>query len=268
MMYRPELSDFHVHSTFSDGKCDPETMILAALEKGLTRIGFSEHSYTDFDLASCVQADALDTYLATIHALREKYAGRIRVYCGIEEDLYSGMPNRNYDYVIGSTHYIHGNGRYYCTDFHIEDLTACATELFDGDYYALCEAFYRLSSQIVERTGCDVIGHFDLITKLNRRYRLFDTTHPRYRAAWKQAADILLKTGRPFEINTGGVARGHCDEPYPSGEILAYLHENGASFLLSSDSHDPANLAYDFAGQYRRAARLGLRLVSLKTQID
>ena len=41
--------DFHIHTTFSDGKCTPEELVLLALEKGMTHIGFSDHSYTPFD---------------------------------------------------------------------------------------------------------------------------------------------------------------------------------------------------------------------------
>ena len=258
----PAFGDYHVHSTFSDGKADPRTVVETAIASGLAAIGFSEHSYTPFDLDSCIALEDRQAYFDTVHALREEYAGRIRIYCGIEQDILSGRRDPRWDYAIGSVHYLHIGERYYCVDFHVEDLYAVRDSCFGGDIYAVAEAYFQSVSHVVEETGCDVIGHFDLIRKLNRRYGLFDATHPRYRAAWRRAADALLKTGKPFEINTGGVSRGHCDEPYPAEEMLTYLSERGARFLLSSDSHDPRFLAYDFSGQQARAARLGLSLIS------
>ena len=41
--------NLHNHSTFSDGRHTPEEIVLAAIEKNMLGIGFSDHSYTDFD---------------------------------------------------------------------------------------------------------------------------------------------------------------------------------------------------------------------------
>jgi hypothetical protein len=50
-----------------------------------------------------------------------------------------------------------------------------------------------------------VIAHFDLIRKLNRDGSLFDQGHPRYRAAWKKAADQLLQVTIPEALNFNSV---------------------------------------------------------------
>ena len=70
--------------------------------------------------------------------------------------------------------------------------------------------------------------------------------HPRYVKAWQDAADILLKTGKPFEINTGAVSRGYRTEPYPSAEIRAYIREHGGKMILSSDAHQKENIGFGF----------------------
>ncbi|MBR1659994.1 MAG: PHP domain-containing protein, partial [Oscillospiraceae bacterium] len=51
--------DFHVHSSFSDGKNSPEEIVEAALARGMTRLGISDHSYTSFDLPPCVPKERL-----------------------------------------------------------------------------------------------------------------------------------------------------------------------------------------------------------------
>ena len=62
--------------------------------------------------------------------------------------------------------------------------------------------------------------------------KLFDENDERYRRAWRQAADRLLETGKPFEINTGAISRGYKSVPSPSAEILSYLIRRGARLSL------------------------------------
>ena len=75
----------------------------------------------------------------------------------------------------------------------------------------------------------------------------FDIRHPRYRKAWMKAADTLLKTGKPFEINTGAISRGYRTTPYPDGEICRYLLDHGAKLIFSSDAHSKDAIANQFS---------------------
>ena len=129
-------------------------------------------------------------------------------------------------------------------DGSVETLVSAANKFFDGDIYCICEEYYRELEHVIEVTKGDIIGHFDLITKFNENGALFDESHPRYVAAWRKAADALLKTGKPFEINTGAISRGYRVTPYPSPDILAYLKAHGAKLFLSSDSHAAGTLCY------------------------
>ena len=61
-----------------------------------------------------------------------------------------------------------------------------------------------------------------------------------------QAADALLTTGKPFEINTGAISRGYRTDAYPSREIRTYLKERGARFILSSDAHRKEHICFGF----------------------
>ena len=98
----------------------------------------------------------------------------------------------------------------------------------------------------VLKCGADIIGHFDLISKFNEAGALFDEADPRYIAASRAAADALLKTGKPFEINTGAISRGYRTAPYPSKALRDYIRQKGGSFLLSSDSHAKESLCCGF----------------------
>ncbi len=244
--------DLHVHTTFSDGDNTPEEVINAAIEKGMKRIGISDHSYTFFDKRYCMKEEDIDRYFETISALKEKYKNKIEVLCGIEQDMYSLCPTDRYDYVIGSAHYMKFGEEYAAVDasFKRADGLTCvhaaAAKYENGDLYAIAEKYFETVSHVVEKTGCDIIGHFDLISKFNETYTLYDESEPRYRDAAVAAADALLKTGRPFEINMGAIAKGIKTVPYPSPFLYKYIKEHGGKFVLSSDSHKIETICFNF----------------------
>ena len=257
------LSDFHVHTTYCDGKDSPEDMVLAAIRLGMKKLGFSGHSYTPFDEEPCMSPEGTRLYLDEIHRLKAKYSAQIEILCGTECDYYSDIDPKDYDYVIGSVHYIGCVGIYRHVDHTPEMLQAAIDDSFGGDPYAMAEHYYSLVADVVRKTGANIIGHFDLITKLNTGNRFFDETHPRYIAAANSALDTLLKTGVPFEINTGALSRGYRDFPYPSLRILKHIASHGGSVILSSDSHIKETMLYDFPKYEALAESVGLKVIEL-----
>lgn len=238
--------DLHMHTAYCDGNGTPEEMVLAAIDKGLTTVGISGHSYTFFDTSYCMQKADIPRYISELHYLRAKYFDRIHVLCGVEQDYYSDYPTDDFDYIIGSVHYLKVDDVYIPVDESPEILKDAAEKYFDGDIYALCEQYYETVADVADRTDCDIIGHFDLISKFIEKEPLFDVHHPRYVAAWQYAVDELLLFDIPFEINTGAMARGYRSAPYPSAEIIAYIKKKGGKFVLSSDAHSADAVAYGF----------------------
>ena len=237
------MFDLHMHTTWSDGENTPEEMIEEAIRLGLETVGISDHSSGDpcgMTLEQSVE------YRAEIARLKEKYAGQIRVLCGLERDFMTD-DFTEYDYTIGSVHWLRmPDGHRISIDWTPEKLREGAEKYFGGDMVALAEAYYEAEARVAEVTKCDIIGHFDLVTKFNERDPSIDLQDPRYVKAWQQAADILLKTGKVFEINTGAIAKGYRTGPYPSAEIRQYIREHGGTLVLSSDAHQKENIGFQF----------------------
>ena len=238
------MFDLHMHTTWSDGQNTPEEMIEEAIRLGLETVGISDHSSGDpcgMTLEQSVE------YRAEIARLKEKYAGQIRVLCGLERD-YMTDDFADYDYTIGSVHWLRmPDGRRISIDWTPEKQREGAEKYFGGDFYALAEAYYATVAKVVEVTKCDIIGHFDLVSKFIEVDPAFDVKHPRYVKAWQQAADELLKTGKPFEVNTGAMSRGYRTEPYPAKDIRDYIRAHGGKLIMSSDAHSKENITYGFA---------------------
>ena len=61
---RGGFQNLHTHTTYSDGALSAEDMIKAAIKKGCSSIGFSEHSYVPFEKPRfSMQPDKADEYV-------------------------------------------------------------------------------------------------------------------------------------------------------------------------------------------------------------
>lgn len=230
--------NFHTHTTFCDGKDTPEEMVLHALRLGCTELGFSEHSHVPFDAEGGMAAEIKPLYQAEIHRLQVKYGDKIRIYLGVEQDLYSPTSTDGYEYIIGSVHYLYKDGMYLPVDLSRDSFMQTVQDHFGGDYYALCEEYYTTLAQVYEKTHCNIVGHFDLVTKYNEGNSLFDTAHPRYRAAAIKALDVLCAAPVTFEVNFGAIARGYRTQPYPENWIQDILRKRNIPMISTSDCHD------------------------------
>ena len=266
-------SDLHMHTVYCDGVDTPEDMILTALEKGLTAIGFSGHSYVPCEKGYCMSPQRTAAYRREIVRLKEKYAGQIKVFCGTEQDILSSIPKQPYDYSIGSVHFVPYGDGFYPVDWTEEKYKAAAQELFGGDLVKYAVYYYSIVAGVYDKTKCNIIGHFDLPSKFNEKSRIYDLNDARYVSAWHSAADRIIAGMKAdgktplFEINTGAISRGYRTEPYPSFEIMLYLKDRGAKFVLSSDAHSKENIAYGFEEWYDKLSKEEFEIINFLDEL-
>ena len=246
----------HCHTSLCDGKNTPAEMAAAAAAQGLRVLGLSGHSDTPHDNSYCMSVENTARYRAEIVRLNEEYAGRLTILCGLEWDQWSDEALSDWQYTIGSVHYITGpkTGRRYAVDDTVEELTACLAE-FDGDGDAMAEAYFAAVAQVADKCPT-ILGHFDLLKKLNGTGALFDESSPRYRAAALAALEAAAGKVQALEINTGGVARGYRSEFYPAPFLLSRWRELGGEIILTADAHTTDGLLFAFlqAAEYAKAA--------------
>jgi len=229
------LSNFHSHTTFCDGKHSAEEMVLSAISKGFDSFGFSGHGYTDFDLSYCMKNT--DEYIKTINLLKEKYQDKIQVYLGVEEDAYFPVKNREeFDYIIGSCHYILKNSKYYSVDHSKENFMEIL-KLFNNDLAELAENYYNFFVNYINVRKPDIIGHFDLITKYEEVADLDFKSNEKYTQIAVKYLKQAIKSDCIFEVNTGAISRGMRTTPYPAVELLRILKKENAKLILSADTH-------------------------------
>ena len=242
-----KLSSVHVHSKLCDGKNTLDELAVTAWKAGLKTLGFSGHSHTPCDIEYCMTKSRTALYRAQVAKLKERYAGKMDILCGLEWDLNSDDDPAAYDYTIGSAHYVRGpkTGRYYEIDFRPADLAACIQDDFDGDGLAVVEAYFRNVEQVVAHKPT-ILGHFDLIKKINGGNKFFDEDAPRYHAAAGAALEAAAAAGVVMEVNTSGVYRGYRKDFFPGEALLRRWRELGGEVVITADAHEAKSLTFGY----------------------
>ena len=242
-----KLSSVHVHSKLCDGKNTLDELAVTAWKAGLKTLGFSGHIHTPCDIEYCMTRSRTALYRAQVAKLKERYAGKMDILCGLEWDLNSDDDTAAYDYTIGSAHYVRGpkTGRYYEIDFRPADLAACIQDDFDGDGLAVVEAYFRNVEQVVAHKPT-ILGHFDLIKKINGGNKFFDEDAPRYQAAAGAALEAAAAAGVVMEVNTSGVYRGYRKDFFPGEALLRRWRELGGEVVITADAHEAKALTFGY----------------------
>lgn len=240
------VCDMHLHTIYCDGKNTPEEMVVSAIEKGVKTLGITTHCFTPFKTYGNLSEENIQKFILEVNSLKARYKDKIEILCGVEDDYHANTDVTKFDYFLGSSHYFYEKGKYYAIDDTKEELILAINEGFDGDAYAMSERYFEQVVGIAKKPNCRFVGHFDLITKFNKKEPLFDENNERYKTAWKKAVLEINKIGIPFEVNTGGISRGYKDTPYPSYEMVEFIRQNGGTLILSSDAHSASGIGFEF----------------------
>lgn len=236
----PYRTDYHIHTTFSDGKSAPEEYISTAVAMGISEIGFSEHlSLFRDNQAWCMNPADVHGYISCISNLKTINTD-ILVRTGLEVDYYPGkekeiglfLNDLDLDYRIGSVHYLG------------EKTVDLGPEFYEGkDIDALYNLYFETVTEAVSSGLYDIIGHCDLIRIYNFRPS-FDPEH-----LYRNMAKAMKKHDVAFELNTNGRNRPLADF-YPDRRFLHIFREANVPVCVNSDAHFPARTGQYFEEAY------------------
>lgn len=256
-------TNFHTHTVFCDGKNTAEEMVQAALAKDFSVLGFSAHSMYPFASYHLVPKQHA-VYCAEIRRLKQGYAGKIEILLGFEADFIEGFCAPRFDrykdfapdYLIGSVHYVPGSGGYFEADGAPDDVSERIRSYFGGNEKKAVQEYFACERQMLRKGDFTILGHPDLIRIQNSKRVLFDEEASWYKQELAALAKEIARSGVCVEINTGGMARGYLQQPYPSPYFLGLLHEAGVPVTICSDAHKVELLDFWFpeAVQYAKAA--------------
>lgn len=262
------LTDYHLHLRPDDADARVEQYHAqdnvaryraAAEERGIAELGVSEHIYR-FSQALEVwrhpfwetfAIDDLDRYCAFV---REQTDLRL----GIEADFVPGgedrmaelLAARDFDYVIGSVHFIR-DGAVDMDDYSVWDSGRSVEQIWQRYFETIGEA---------ARSGLfDVLAHPDLVKVWGRERPLPEGDLRRY---YELAMDGIAESGIAVEVSTAGL-RKRVEELYPAPAFLQMCLEAGAPVALSSDAHRPEDIGADYDRAQELLGELGVGELSV-----
>lgn len=253
----------HTHSNFCDGKRKPDKYVKAALDAGLETLGFSSHAPVPYPPGAdavnvfwCMPIDSIWSYTETIKDLQENFSGDLDIRLGLEIDYIPHIMGPKHpvframrlDYCIGSVHAAGTwpDGTAWTVDCAPEKFTAGIQRLFDGSVEKAGSEYFRRIREMVSEQPPDIIGHIDLFKKNNLSMGFLDESADWYRDAVYQTLDAVAASNCIIELNTGGMARGFMNEPYPSLFVLKRCRELHIPVMINSDAHHPKYLTAHF----------------------
>lgn len=239
MLYKQNL---HTHNHYCDGRGTLEEFVQAALAAGMDTLGFSCHAYQYFSPVYTISPEDTEAYKREITALKEKYAGQIRLLAGLEIDMYARPDTAGLDYTIGSSHFLKFGETFVEFDKKASIFRQLLDTWFGGDIWAFLRKYYEDFAGLASHGKFDIVGHFDLVTRHCETEPFFDCQDKRYQALALEAVHAIAKAIPVFEVNVGCFAYGTRSTPYPAPFILKELKTAGGSVILTNDAHDPSKL--------------------------
>jgi len=241
------ITDYHIHTTFSDGKAAPEEYIAPAISAGIMELGFSEHlSLYKEDAYWCMNPVNIHSYLEYISDLKLK-TDKLIIKTALEVDYIPGKENEirlfldgfDLDYRIGSVHYLG------------ENTVDEGRSFYEGKSFdRLFEAYFEMVSCAVSSGIFDIIGHCDIIRIFGSK-PTFDP-EPLYR----NLAKIMKKNDVAFELNTNGRNKPIGDF-YPDRRFLHIFREERVPVCINSDAHTPGRVGQYFDEAYQLLKETG-----------
>jgi len=223
----------------------PEEMVTEAIKRGFDSIGFSGHSFVKNSNYS-MTAEKTDAYIEDVNRLKVKYKDMIKIFTGIEADMFSELDTSIYDYAIGSVHYFRINDELIDFDTDSKTVKSIIDKYFDGDGMKYALEYYHTLQKLPEYGKFDIIGHFDIITKHCEKEKFFDIDSSVYKNAAIEAAESLSGKIPFFEVNTGAIARGYRTTAYPAPFLIKELKRLGFGVVITSDCHNKNMLTCSF----------------------
>ncbi|WP_347488342.1 histidinol-phosphatase HisJ family protein [Desulfoscipio sp. XC116] len=238
------LPDYHIHTArCGHARGEMWEYVERALELGLPEIGFADHipmywlSEKDRDPGIAMSLDILAEYVNEVEILRAAYP-HIPIKLGIEADYIPGFEGElkkilgryQFDYVLGSVHFIDGWGF---------DNPAYLDKYKHIDIDGLFRQYFSLVRQAARSGLFNVLAHPDLIKKFGYR------PQGDLREVYDKTARTFAEAGVCAEVNTAGL-RVPAREIYPALGLLQACRNYAVPVTTGSDAHEPGQVGYQF----------------------
>jgi histidinol-phosphatase (PHP family) len=279
------LTDYHLHLRPDEGGTtfdryftaeNVERYRVAATAVGIEELGVAEHVYRFRQALDLWRhplwlenaKDDLDEYCDFVRSTSLRLGVECDFVPGAEGRTAAMLEARDFDYVVGSVHFV-GEG-----DAAVDHDGFDVWDAPDADAEEIWTRYFDHFNRCARSGLFDILAHPDLVKVWGRGRPLPEGDLRRFS---EPAVEAIVEGGSAVEISTAGL-RKPVGELYPAREFAALVVEAGVPFALSSDAHVPEQIGfrYDdalafleelgveeiavFAGRQRRLVPLGAQV--------
>lgn len=252
------LTDYHTHSwRCGHASGTMREYVLSAIEQGIGEIGLTDHLWmywlapSDRPREWAIPESMFEEHYAEMIAVRNEFSDRINVRVAVEADYVEGheealrsiLARYDFDFVLGSVHFMDG---------WMIDVPENAEKYRQQRVADIYRRYFAMLSKAVRLGAFDVLAHFDLPKKFGFLPEE-DLT-----ATVTELLDQIADAGISIEVSTAGL-RKPIGEIYPSRSILLEMAARRIPIVLSSDAHSPDEVGADYAISVPLVRELGWR---------
>ena len=190
-------------------------------------------------------------YLDLVEEARREYP-QLPIRLGLECDFIPGRESwvkelaqkAEFDYLIGAVHYI-------TPDWDVDNPLKL-DRWKQQPVEEVWTRYFKAITQAAQSGLFDFLAHPDLVKKFG--HIPAGDLRPYYR----EALDAIEASGMAMEVSTAGL-RKEVGEIYPSAQFLQEAFRRGIPVLISSDSHAPVEVGYEFQKALQLVKQTGYR---------
>jgi histidinol-phosphatase (PHP family) len=267
------LTDYHVHLRPDEDGTPPDEYFTAAnaeryretaSERGIDELGVAEHVHR---FVQALEVWEHPWYRHWAHDDLDAYCSFVRdetdLRLGIEVDFLPGredrtaniLDGRDWDYVVGSVHFLRDEALDVRADPRWGDFDIWRSGAPDQVWTRYFETLGEAA-----RSGLfDILAHPDLVKVWGRGAPRPDGDPRRF---YDRAMDGIAESDVAVEVSTAGL-RKPVEEIYPAPAFLEMCLEAGRPVALSSDAHRPEDLGYEYERAVELLGGLGVSELAL-----
>ncbi len=257
------LTDYHIHSTYSDdARASMRDMALSAVNKGISELCFTDHAdeccltqYLSFPPNMFLSKEGM---YEEFEALRDELKNTITLRFGAELASINHNPDKarefdedsRLDFIIGSVHNVRRRDDFFFLKYESE--IQCNKIIYE---------YLEEYKEIVRIGCCDVLGHLGYPQKYMARHGFSADIYDYYEEL-SELIRLAVQTGIGLEVNTSGL-RSALSRTMPDERVLRLYRELGGEIVtVGSDSHRVSDVGFGLSEAYELLRECGFKYVA------